>query len=81
VTVNYFGQSFEPFKTITVLIALILTKGELLIGIEDIRTITGRIYKGTELDHSDSVIDFGSNSRVTWYIPLRSTTLRIKNIK
>jgi hypothetical protein len=44
-------------------VALILTNDELLIGIEDIRTITGRIYKGTESDRSDSIIDFGSNSR------------------
>ena len=83
-TANHFGQSFESFRTIAVLVALILTNDELLIGIEDIRTITGRIYKGTESDRSDSVIDFGSNNRsvsVTYYTPLRSTILRIKNIK
>ena len=54
-----------------VLVALILTNDELLIGIEDIRTITGRICKGTESDRSDSVIDFGSNDReavgVSWF--------------
>ena len=65
--------------------ALILTNNELLIGIEDIRTIAGRIYKGMESDRSISVIDFRSNSReavgVTYYISLRSTILRIKNIK
>jgi hypothetical protein len=81
VTANYFGQSFESFKTIAVLVALILTNDELLIRIEDIRTITGRIYKGTESDRSDSVINFGSNNKVTWYTPLRSITLKIKNIK
>ena len=43
--------------------ALILTNNELLIRIKDIRTITGRIYKGTESDRSDGVIDFGSNGR------------------
>jgi len=69
VTTNYFGQSFESFRTIAVLVALILTNDELLIGIEDIRTITGRIYKGTESDRSDGVVDFGSNNRVTWYTP------------
>ena len=64
--------------------ALILTNDELLIGIEDIRTFTGRIYKGTESDRSNSIIDFGSNSgsvSVTCYTPLRSIILRIKNIK
>ena len=65
--------------------ALILTNNELLIRIKDIRTITGRIYKGTESDRSNNVIDFGLNSReavgVTYYTPLRSTTLRIKDIK
>ena len=60
---NYFGQSFESFKTIAVLMALILTNDELLIGIEDIRIIAGRIYKGTESDHSDGVVDFRSNSK------------------
>jgi hypothetical protein len=48
-------------------VALILTNDELSIGIKDIRTITGRICKGTESDRSDGVIDFGSNGRVTWY--------------
>ena len=43
--------------------ALILTNNELWIEIEDIYTFIGRIYKGTESDHSDSVIDFRSNSR------------------
>ena len=62
-TTNYFGQSFESFKTIAVLIALILTNNKLLIRIKDIRTIAGRIYKSTESDRSDSVIDFGSNGR------------------
>ena len=62
-TANYFGQSFESFKTIAVLVALILTNDELLIGIEDIRTITGRIYKCTESDRNDGIIDFGSNSK------------------
>ena len=84
-TANYFGQSFESFKTITVLVALILTNDVLSIRIEDIRTITGRIYKGMESDRSISVIDFRSNSReavgVTYYTLLRSTTLRIKDIK
>ena len=64
-----------------VLIVLILTNDILLIGIKDIRTIAGRIYKGTESDRSDSVIDFGSNNRVTCYTPLGSIILRIKNIK
>jgi hypothetical protein len=36
---------------------------ELSIGIEDIRTIAGRIYKGTESDRNDSIINFGSNSK------------------
>ena len=80
-TANYFGQSFESFKTIAVLVTLILTNDELLIEIEDIRTFMGRIYKGTESDHSDSVIDFGSNNSVTYYTLLRSIILRIKNIK
>ena len=83
-TTNYFGQSFESFKTIAVLIALILTNDELLIGIKDIRTIAGRICKGTESDRSNGVIDFGSNGRrvgVTCYTPPGSTTPRIKNIK
>ena len=62
-TANYFGQSFESFKTMAVLVALILTNDELLIGIEDIRTIAGRICKGTESDRSDSVIDFRLNNR------------------
>ena len=65
--------------------ALILTNDELLIRIEDIYIITGRIYKGTESDRSNNVIDFGLNSReavgVTYYTLLRSTTLRIKDIK
>jgi hypothetical protein len=65
--------------------ALILTNDELLIRIEDIRTIAGRIYKGTESDRSISIIDFGSNDReavsVTCYTPLRSTILKIKDIK
>ena len=65
--------------------ALILTNNELLIGIEDIRTIAGRIYKGIDSDCSVSIIDFGSNSRkavnVTCYTLLESTTLKIKNIK
>jgi hypothetical protein len=43
--------------------ALILMNNKLLIRIKDIRTITGRIYKGTESDHSDSIIDFRSNNR------------------
>jgi hypothetical protein len=68
-----------------VLVALILTNDELLIGIEDIRTIAGRICKGTESDRSDGVVDFGSNGReavgVTCYTPPGSTTPRIKNIK
>jgi hypothetical protein len=63
VTANYFGQSFESFKTIAVLMALILTNNKLLIGIKDIRTITGRIYKGTESNRSNNIIDFGSNSK------------------
>jgi len=63
VTANHFGQSFESFKTIAVLVALILTNDKLSIGIEDIYTITGRIYKDTESDHSDDVVDFGSNGR------------------
>ena len=75
VTTNYFGQSFESFKTIAVLVALILTNDELLIEIKDIRTFTGRICKGTESDRSDSVIDFGSNSRVTCYTPPGSTVV------
>jgi len=82
---NYFGQSFESFKTITVLITLILTNDELLIRIEDIYIITGRIYKGTESDRSDSIIDFGLNDKeavgVTYYTPSGSTILRIKDIK
>ena len=65
--------------------ALILTNNELLIRIEDICIIMGRIYKGTESDHSISIIDFGSNGReavsVTYYTPLRSIILRIKDIK
>ena len=74
-TTNYFGQSFESFKTIAVLVALILTNDELLIGIKDIRTIAGRICKGTESDRSNGVIDFGSNSRVTCYTPPGSTVV------
>jgi len=62
-------------------VILILTNNELSIGIKDIRTIIGRIYKGTESDRSNSIIDFGLNSRVTCYTPLRSIILRIKNIK
>jgi hypothetical protein len=61
VTTNYFGQFFKSFKTIIVLVALILTNNELLIGIKDIYTITGRIYKGIELDYN--VVNFGSNNR------------------
>ena len=82
-TANYFGQSFESFKTITVLVALILTNDVLSIRIEDIRTNTGRIYKGTESDRSESIIDFGDQivEKVTWYTLLKSTILRIKNIK
>jgi hypothetical protein len=64
-TTNYFSQSFESFKTIAVLIVLILTNNILSIRIKDIRTIIGRIYKGTESDRSDNIIDFGSNSKVT----------------
>ena len=62
-----------------------MTNDELLIRIEDIYIITGRIYKGIKSDHSDSIVDFRSNNKeavgVTYYISLRSTILRIKNIK
>jgi hypothetical protein len=80
-TTNYFGQSFESFKTIAVLIALILTNDELLIEIKDIRTFIDHIYKSIESDRSNSIIDFGSNSKVIYYTLLRSIILRIKNIK
>ena len=63
---------------------LILTNNELSIGIKDIRTIIGRIYKGTESDRSNSIIDFGLNNKsvnVIYYTFLRSIILNIKNIK
>ena len=82
---NYFGQSFESFKTIAVLIILILTNNELLIRIENIRIIISRIYKGIELNNSVNIIDFRSNNReavdVTCYTLLESIILRIKNIE
>ena len=62
-TTNYFGQSFESFKTITVLIALILTNNKLLIRIKNIRIIISRIYKSIESDYSNNIIDFRSNNR------------------
>ena len=67
-TTNYFGQFFESFKTIAVLIALILTNNELSIRIKDIRIITGHIYKSTESDRSDNIIDFRSNSREDYVV-------------
>jgi hypothetical protein len=67
----------HPLYTMAVLIALILTNDELLIRIKDIRTITGRICKGTESDRSDSIIDFGSNNREGHVIhPLRKHNIK-----
>jgi hypothetical protein len=39
VTANHFDQSFDSFRTMAVLVALILKIDELSIGIEDIRTL------------------------------------------
>jgi hypothetical protein len=39
VTTNYFNQSFDSFRTIAVLVALILKIDKLLIGIKDIHTL------------------------------------------
>jgi hypothetical protein len=39
VIVNYFGQSFNSFRTIAVLVALILKINKLLIRIKDIHTL------------------------------------------
>ena len=83
-TTNYFGQFFESFKTITVLITLILTNNELFIRIKNIYIIISRIYKSTELDRNNNIIDFKSNNKsvnVTYYIFLKSIILKIKNIK
>ena len=38
-TTNHFDQSFDSFRTIAVLVALILKIDELSIGIKDIRTL------------------------------------------
>ena len=60
---NYFGQFFEFFKTIIVLITIILTNNELLIRIEDIYIIISRIYKGIKSDRNDNIINFGLNNK------------------
>ena len=52
---------------------------------KDIRIIISRIYKSTELNRHVNIIDFGLNDKeavsVTYYTPLRSIILRIKDIK
>ena len=53
----------------------ILMNNKLLIRIKDIYTFISRIYKSIESDHNDRSIN------VICYILLKSTILKIKNIK